>query len=115
MAQQPKKAGRNALVITAWFGECLVRATLDTGCSQSLIQAELMPKLEVRWAKLLPVTCILGEEMQFNSCYTPIHVMEFQGELRVGLTQKLACELVIIREWEPTYDVLQRVRAAEDK
>lgn len=40
--------------------------------------------------------------------------MGYIGELRVGLAQKLVCEMVIGREWEPIYHVLDRVQAAKE-
>lgn len=59
--------------------------TLDTGCSQSLLYVDLAPKAGMKRARPLIMTCIMGEEMRFESCYLPFRVMESQGELRVRL------------------------------
>lgn len=39
--------------------------------------------------------------------------MEFQGKLRVGVAQKLACKMIIGRDWPHLYKVLDRVKEAE--
>lgn len=48
-------------------------------------------------------------------CYIPICVTEYQGALRVGLAQKLACEMIIDREWEPIHNILEKVQAAKEE
>ncbi|KYO47445.1 hypothetical protein Y1Q_0001239 [Alligator mississippiensis] len=88
---------------------------LDTGCYQSLLRADLAPLEGRKEVGVINMTCILGGEMQFRCCYVPIRVMQFRGELRVGLAPALACEMILGCEWEPFYRVLERVRATEEE
>ncbi|XP_025046858.1 uncharacterized protein LOC112547885 isoform X3 [Alligator sinensis] len=107
--------GWNQPVVTAWIGDRAVKAKLDTGCSQSLLQADLTPQTGRKRAGSLTMTCILGGEMRFQTCYVPFRVMEFSGEPRVRIAPTLACEMILGREWGPFYTVLERVRATEEE
>ncbi|KYO35289.1 hypothetical protein Y1Q_0007887 [Alligator mississippiensis] len=54
-------------------------------------------------------------EISPESYWQAFRVMEFRGELQVGLAPTLACEMILGREWEPCYRVLERVQATEEE
>lgn len=85
---------------------------LDMGCSQSLIRANVVPWEQLR-KSTTKMTCIHGEVMQYERKFIPIRVMEHQGELKMGIAPKLACEVVPGCNWPPIYQVIKHVREAK--
>lgn len=110
-----QEGGWECLVGMVWIGERVVQSTLDSGCLQSLLCTNLALKASVRKAGPLTMTCIMGGEMHFESCYLPLKVMEFQGELRVGLALALTYEMILGHEWDLIYMVLEQVRAMQEE
>ncbi|KYO28763.1 hypothetical protein Y1Q_0004424 [Alligator mississippiensis] len=59
------------------------------------------------------IACLHGDTKQTECQRVLLWVMEYQGELLVGVVPQLACEVLLGQDWEPIYDVLDRVRDAE--
>lgn len=82
-------------IVTPWVERCPIQAILDTGCSQPLVQVDLVPQQVTR--KFFPVRMagIHGEAEQFKRWWLCLRVMEHQGKLQVGVAPRLACEMVL--------------------
>uniref|UniRef100_A0A7M4EFE9 CCHC-type domain-containing protein n=1 Tax=Crocodylus porosus TaxID=8502 RepID=A0A7M4EFE9_CROPO len=88
-------------------------AVLDLGCAQSLIRAELLPPGQQWQGEPIRVACLHGETQALHRARVRVHVMEFRDEILVGVAPKLACDMLLGRDWAPLYDVLERVRDLE--
>lgn len=100
-------------MVQAQVGSHKVWAVLHLGCAQSLVRAELVTPCPGRRATPVRVSCLHGETQQIQQQWVSLQGMEHQGELLVGLAPRLACEMLLGREWPPLYDTLERVRDRE--
>ncbi|KYO29867.1 hypothetical protein Y1Q_0023200 [Alligator mississippiensis] len=100
-------------IIKGWVEGCPVQATLDLGCTQSLVRANLVQPQGRRKAIPVKVACLHGEAKQIERLWIRLRVMEHQGEFLVGIVPQLAFKMLLGRDWAPFYDVLDRVQDAE--
>lgn len=90
----------NSMVI-AWVAGRVVQATLDTGCSQTLLRAGLIPDHVVEWCKPIRLWCIHGGANQYERGYIDIKVANRKGCMKVGSAPELDREIIICRDWPP--------------
>ncbi|KYO17393.1 hypothetical protein Y1Q_0020018 [Alligator mississippiensis] len=100
-------------VVKAWVEGRPVRATLDSGCAQSLVRGDLVQSHGQRTAHPVRVACLHGDTKQIECQWVHLRVMEHQGELLVGVVPQLVCEMLLGLDWTPVYNVLDRVRDTE--
>lgn len=100
-------------VVTPWVVGKAIQATLNTGCSQTLLRAGLIPEDNIEWHRLVRMRCIHGREEQYQRGYVDMKVAKRTGKMRVGFTLELDGEMIIGRDWTPLYDVLEEVKQAE--
>ncbi|XP_025069399.1 uncharacterized protein LOC112551653 [Alligator sinensis] len=82
-------------VIKAWVEGRPIQATLDSGCAQSLVRADLVQPQGRRKAIPAKVACLHGEAKQIERQWIHLRVMEHQGELLVGIVPHLVCEMLL--------------------
>lgn len=69
-------------VVYAWVENCPVKVTLDSGSTQSLVQADIITSWRNRKASPVRVASKLRQWVQ-------LQLMEHQGELLVGVVPRL--------------------------
>lgn len=91
-------------MVTAWVAGRKVQATLDIGCSQMLLRADLIPHNLTEW-------CIHTDHYELG--YVNMRVANRKGQMRVDFAPGLDREMIIGQYWLPLYDVLEDGKQAE--
>lgn len=79
----------------AWVGSCPIHATLDSGCTQSLVRADFIPPLMNHKASLVRMACLHGEAEHAECQWVQPWVMEYPGDLLVRVVPQLACDMLL--------------------
>lgn len=105
--------GWDRLMVTVWVAGKPLQATLDTGCSQTLIQAGEISKSVIEWCPPVWMHCIDGKTDQYERGFVNVRVAGRKGRLRIGLAPQLDGQLIVGRDWPPLYEVLEEVHMEE--
>lgn len=82
-------------MVMAWVVGKPLQATLDTSCSQTLIQMGIVPRDAIKWCHLVQMCCINGEAEQYNSGLMEVKIADQKGRLQVGFASHLDCQMIV--------------------
>lgn len=102
-------------VVKAWTSGKSIQVILDTGCSQTLIRADLVPRESIQWSKPICMRCIRGGSNQYEWVFLQMKVANHQGCIWVGLAPDLNCAMIIGWDWPPVYEGLDQVKRSEEE
>lgn len=97
------------LMVMAWVTGKPLQATLDTGCSQTLIQVGIVPRSAMKWCHPVRMHCIHGEAEQFERGFVGVRIANHKGKLHVRFAPQLDCQMIVGRDWPPLHEVLEEV------
>lgn len=86
-------------MLTPWIAGTAIQATLDTGCSQTLVRSGLVPKNIVDWCKPVRICCIHGEADQYERSYVDLRIANQKGKMSVGFAPKLDGQMIVGWDW----------------
>lgn len=58
-----------------------IQATLDTGCSQTLVRAKIVPKNAIDWCWPVRMHCIHGEAEQYERGFVNVRITNRKGKM----------------------------------
>ncbi len=83
-----------------------VTALIDTGCTQTLVESELVPELNASRDALVIVRCIHGEEWQYSVTDVYMGIAGQTYLMKVGLAQNLPYPVILGHDFPALMDLL---------
>lgn len=90
-------------------GDTIIPAVVDTGCSQSMIWAELFPAHLGILESLVSMVCIHGASYTYECRKIQLTVLSHTEEIAVGLAETLPCPMLLGVDWPHLEEVIARV------
>lgn len=85
-------------MVATWVADRTVQATLNTGCSQTLVTYGLVRENMVDWCKPVRMRCIHGEVGQYERGYVDLRIAKQRGRMRIGFVPKLDSQMIMGRD-----------------
>lgn len=79
--------------------DLMVPVVVDTGCTQTMLRADLVPPQAGEEEMPMSMVCIHGNTYTYQRKYLRLTVMGRMEELVVGLAETLSCLMLLDVDW----------------
>lgn len=90
-----------------------VQVIIDTGCSQSVVRANLMPHEGAVKTTPIRMICMHVQASMYEHRKIPVTAYRITREISIGVAPKLPYTMVLGRDWSEMHAPLDAIRAQE--